>query len=223
MMKRILGALLLMVPVIALAQPAPTAVHKFQSSVPLGTIDRVILEVSVAQVDLRNSTDGTIALSGEVRREYDDARALAAAQKIVDASDVVITMRGSAAVIERRFGKDASSRSARGHRTKFDIHLTVPSSVAVEVRQKVGDIDVSGEFGDLFIDVSVGDVRIALPKRSIKELIAKATIGEVSTNLGDRIVTREGIFAGRTHYLNEGGHATLNVTVGVGDVAIDLK
>ena len=47
-------------------------------------------------------------------------------------------------------------------------------------------------------------------------------IGEVTTNLGEKIISKEGILAGRTEYYNEHGINSLIVNLAVGEIHIAL-
>lgn len=197
--------------------------HDVSASVRQSNLRRLILEIPAAEVNLHNSFDGSFSVTGTVARDYRNAKQLEMQQKIVDGIDVVLKPRGTAVVVERKFGRNAVSRTARSHKTKYTLDISVPEGTAVEIRQGAGDVRAEGTFGDLYVDVNMGNVKVKVPKRSIREVSANSRIGEVNTNLGDRIVTKEGLFAGATHYLNEGGVSMLEVAVRVGDVDIDLR
>jgi hypothetical protein len=87
---------------------------------------------------------------------------------------------------------------------------------------KGGEIDAAGSLGHVDIGLGAGDVKVVMPKSSVKELIARARIGDLDLNLGDRIVEKEGVMAGKVNYLNEGGSHVVSVLVTTGDVSIEL-
>jgi hypothetical protein len=92
----------------------------------------------------------------------------------------------------------------------------------VEVHQKAGEVKVAGSFGDIDVKMRAGEVTINTPKRNVRELLASTSVGEVHTNLGDRLVSKQGVFPGRTHYLNEGGRSMVSVDLMAGEVDIVL-
>lgn len=104
----------------------------------------------------------------------------------------------------------------------FRLQLTVPEGMPIELDQRFGEVEMTGVFGDTTIEMKAGEVRINTPRRAIKELSARAHIGEVSTNLGRKVITKEGIFAGSTEYFNERGHSSLVVNLAVGEINIVL-
>ncbi|MHB0968439.1 MAG: hypothetical protein ACYC7A_05080 [Thermoanaerobaculia bacterium] len=220
-MKRAVAvAFILVLAVTGAARADKTVRHAFSDSMPADGIRRMVIELPVAEIKVRNSRTNDIVIEGVAQRGYRNEKGIASAQKVVDDSTVTIRVRGNRATLLRKFGPAAKGLAQR--HVSYDITVSVPAGMELEVRQDVGELDVSGSFGDMDLEVDVGEVKIRTPKSNIRELNAKSSIGEVRTNLGDRIVEKEGLFAGSTHYLNEGGRSVLLVDVNVGEVAIDL-
>jgi hypothetical protein len=218
--RAILSALLLTGAAFAAEQPK--AVHQlaFTASVP----GALRLEIDMPAVDLviENGPEGMIGIEGTVERRVRRQKDHARAQQIVDASSVRIDVQGSRAFLRRTFDKGAQGRSAQGGKTRFRLHLRVPSGINIEMNQKAGEVTLAGSFGDIDIHLNAGEVSLRIPKRSVRELLADVKVGEVNTNLGDRIIQKEGLFAGKTHFFNEGGRFVVNVGVLAGEVDIEL-
>jgi len=71
-------------------------------------------------------------------------------------------------------------------------------------------------------DMRAGEVNLRVPRAKVRELNASCRVGEVRTNLGTEVVTREGLFPGRTHFFNAAGKAHVNAHVTAGEVDVTL-
>ncbi|HVT46028.1 MAG TPA: hypothetical protein VMT00_16750 [Thermoanaerobaculia bacterium] len=196
--------------------------REFRSSVPRSGTLRLVIDLPPSEVTIGNGPSGTIEAFGTVSRAYGKAADIAVAQQIVDDSSVRIDIQGTRAIIRRHLGPAAQGRRARRTKSDFKVTLLVPEGMHVELRQKAGEVKIAGAFGNILVRMRAGDVSIAVPKRTIKELIASVRVGDVTTNLGDRIISREGFFAGKTHFFNEGGNSILDVRLTAGNVDINL-
>jgi hypothetical protein len=216
-------ALLLAVSVApALLAQTAEVVHDFSSAVPASGIERVIVEMPSAGITVRTAAVSEIALTGHTRRGFKNEKQRKDAQVMVDDSSVEIVVDGTTATVRRKYGPKAQSRTAKGSHTAFEFSLTIPESIGLRVRMKGGEIDASGALGHIDIGLRAGDVKLVMPKASVKELIARARVGDLHLNLGDRIIEKEGLFAGKVNYLNEGGAYVVSVLVTTGDVTIEL-
>ena len=195
--------------------------HDFRVASAAAGIQKVIVEIPISEMKVTTSTAKEIVVSGYVTREYDRLSEMAGAERIAKNSGMEIDIRGSRAIIRRKFAADLPRR-AKNSDTEFHLNVTLPDGVDLEIRQRIGELELEGAFGNIDIDMSIGEVTIHVPKKNIKELSARTTIGEVRTNVGDRIISREGIFAGRTHFYNDGGRSTLNVRLTIGEIDIAL-
>ena len=215
--------LLILVSVLALATPlvAQDVEHKFQSVVPRGQVQRVRIDIPFGSFTIRNGSGERIALSGVTSRDYDGQRERIWAQKVVDDTSVEVTISGHEAVIRRKFGRNASSWRARKF-TGLDLRIELPPGVDVEFNTSAGEVNMDGDFGDVTIDLRAGDIDLRVPRARVRELNASCRIGEVRTNLGTEIVTREGILPGRTHFFNAKGKTHVNVHVTAGEVDVTL-
>jgi hypothetical protein len=92
----------------------------------------------------------------------------------------------------------------------------------VEFETSAGEVDVAGSFGDIDIELRAGEVDVKIPRASVRELTASCRVGEVRANLGHEVVTREGLFPGRTKYFNAAGRSHVNVHVTAGEVDVTL-
>ena len=221
-MKRIAAVVVFMT---ALAVPASAdskVSHEFTNSVAAQGVARVIVDVSVGEIELKTTRGAAqVTVQGVARRDVDEAKERVRAQSVVDNSSVVVRMRGKTAYIEPKYQGDAGSWNTR-RGTQFHVTVSLPDNVPVEVDQDVGQLTINGATGDLKVRLDVGEIRLQMPKAAVRELNAAATIGEVRTSLPDRVVTKEGFFAGATNFLNDGGRSTVNLRVRVGEMRIDL-
>ena len=195
--------------------------HRFQSTVPRGQVQRVLIDIPFGSFTIRNGANDRIGVSGVTSRDYDGQRERKWAQKVVDDTTVEVYVNGTEAVVRRKFGKNASSWRAQKF-TGVDLRLELPAGVDVEFDTSAGEVDLSGDFGDVSIDLRAGEVDVRVPRSRVRELNASARIGEVRTNLGTEIVTREGVLPGRTHYFNAQGKTHVNVHVTAGEVDVTL-
>ena len=195
--------------------------HKFQSVVPSGQVRRVLIDIPTGSFTIRNGAASHIGVSGVASRDYDGARERAWAQKVVNDTSVEIYVNGAEAIVRRKFGRNADSWRAQKF-TGIDLRLDLPAGVDIEFETTAGEVDVAGDFGDVTVDLRAGEVDVRVPRAKVRELNASCRIGEVRTNLGTEIVSKEGIFPGRTHYFNAKGKTHVNVHVTAGEVDVTL-
>ena len=205
----------------ALTAAAGDVEHKFQSVVPRGQVQRVLIDIPAGSFTIRNGAAGHIGVSGVASRDYDSARERAWAQKVVNDTSVEVYVSGNEAVVRRKFGRHADSWRAQKF-TGIDLRLDLPPGVDIEFDTTAGEVDVAGDFGDVTVDLRAGEVDVRLPRAKVRELNASCRVGEVRANLGTEIVSKEGLFPGRTHYFNARGKTHVNVHVTAGEVDITL-
>lgn len=186
-------------------------------------VEHVSIDISVGEVTIRSAPAPQIELSGRMERDYGGVRGRRRAQEILDDTEIEVEVRGSRATIRERLGPAARRGHARWLRSALDIRITLPAGVNLEVEQTIGELDIAGDFRDVDVDMKVGEVTVRLPKRNVRELSARATIGEVHTDVGDRIFSRDGLFAGRTRYVNAAGTGVVDVRLKVGEVEVSLE
>jgi hypothetical protein len=219
-MRRLLLAALLLVAFAAHADRHVT--HRFQTSVPLRSIRRVIVEIPAGEIHVHNGAGNDLVASGSIRREYDDDDERDRFQRGIDDIDIEVFTNRDEAIVRRHFGP-----SAHGWRiTKLasvDLELTLPPGVDIEFETKAGEIWLDGTFGNIDTDLRAGEIHVRTPRANVKELSASTRIGEVHTELGDRRIDREGVFPGTTHFVNpDGGRSTMNLHTTVGEVHVTL-
>jgi len=195
--------------------------HSFQAAVPRGRVQRVVIDIPFGSFTVRNGSSDRIALAGIASRDYDGAKEKAWAQKVVNDTTVEIYVSGAEAVVRRKFGRNADSWRARKF-TGIDLRLDLPAGVDVEFETSAGEVDVDGTFGDVDIELRAGEVDVRMPRAIVRELTASCRVGEVRANLGHEVVTREGLFPGRTKYFNAAGRSHVNVHVTAGEVDVTL-
>jgi len=154
-------------------------------------------------------------------RDYDGPKEALWAQKVVNDTSVEIVVNGAEAIVRRKFAKNAQSFRAQKF-TGIDLRLDLPPGMDVDFDTAAGEIDMAGNFGDIDVDLRAGEVDIRTPRSRVRELNASCRVGEVRTHLGNEIVTREGLFPGKTHFFNAAGTAHVNVHVTAGEVDVTL-
>ena len=207
--------------VIASSAAAKDATHEFQAAIARGAIQRVVIDISAGSFTIRNGASNRLALSGRASRDYDGSKEALWAQKVVNDTSVEFVVNGAEAIVRRKFGKNAQSFRARKF-TGIDLRLELPPGMDVDFDTAAGEIDMDGHFGDIDVDLRAGEVDIRTPRSRVRELNASCRVGEVRTHLGNEIVTREGLFPGKTHFFNAAGTAHVNVHVTAGEVDVTL-
>jgi hypothetical protein len=206
---------------IASSAAARDATHEFQTAVSRGTVQRVVIAISAGKFTIRNGAADRLALSGVASRDYDGPKEALWAQKVVNDTSVEFVVNGAEAIVRRKFGKNAQSFRAQKF-TGIDLRLDLPPGMDVDFDTAAGEIDMAGNFGDIDVDLRAGEVDIRTPRSRVRELNASCRVGEVRTHLGNEIVTREGLFPGKTHFFNAAGTAHVNVHVTAGEVDVIL-
>lgn len=195
--------------------------HKFQSAVPRGQVQRVLIDIPHGSFTIRNGAANRIGVSGVASRDFDGQRERIWAQKVVNDTSVEVYVSGAEAIVRRKFGKEADSWRSQKF-TGIDLRLELPPGIDIEFDTSAGEVDIDGNFGDVSVDLRAGEIDVRVPHANVRELNASCRIGEVRTNLGSEIVTKEGILPGRTHFFNPKGKTHVNVHVTAGEVDVTL-
>ncbi|HVG25025.1 MAG TPA: hypothetical protein VND45_12770 [Thermoanaerobaculia bacterium] len=206
---------------VATAASADDVEHKFQSLVGRGQVQRVLIDIPAASFTIRNGSNAHIGVSGVASRDYDGHRERIWAQRVVDDTSVEVFVNGADAVIRRKFGPNADSWRAQKF-TGLDLRIDLPAGVDVKFETTAGEVDLAGDFNHVDVDLRAGEVDVKLPRARVRELNASCRVGEVNTNLGTEVVSKEGLFPGRTHYFNARGRSNVNVHVTAGEVNVTL-
>lgn len=216
------SALLSAALLLPLALTAGEIGRDFRYEVPAAGIRLVDVDLSIAEVRVGNTASGQVELSGSIRQRFEGRDEEEWARDIVASSQVVLEAAGGVATIRRSAGP--SSRSWKAKRSPAQVRATilVPPGMAVAIEQSIGEIEIDGTFGDLDVQLNIGEIDVRTPKKNIRRLSASASIGDVRADLGDRIISKEGIMAGETLYENEGGRHTLAVRTRIGEIEIKL-
>ena len=220
-MKRLLLSLALAT-VVAAPATAESVVRQVERSLPAAGISRVYVEFPLSSLKIRNTASANVHVSGTVERDFVTGRGERKAKEIIDDTDVELSLRGRSLYIRPKLGPAARGFLRSSRDSKFQLTIDLPRNVDLQVDQSVGQLNLTGTYGNVEMNMSVGDIKVAMPRDAVRELLASASIGEVRTNLGERIVTAEGFFAGSTHFINEGGRSTVKVKLRVGDADIEL-
>jgi opacity protein-like surface antigen len=195
--------------------------HSFQSSLTHAGVQRVVIAIPSGEIEVRNGAANTFALSGYAKRDYQGAKERQWAQKVVDDISVEVYVNGAEAIVRRRFGPNASSFRAQKF-SSIGLVLDVPRGVDVYFETTFGEVRVDGLFGNVDVDLSAGEITMRTPRSSVRELNASCRVGEVRADLGDKTVTREGLFPGKTNFYNPNGKSNVHLHVTAGEVDVTL-
>jgi hypothetical protein len=195
--------------------------HRVSKAVSAAGVKRVVIDIPAGEFTIRNGARNRITVDGVVRRDYDAGEDREEIQAIVDDTGIGIEVRAGEATIYRTFGPNARGWRAR-HATPEETRIDVPAGMDVTVAARFGELRMDGSFGDVDIDMRAGEIHLRMPRSDVRVLDASCTVGEVHTNVGDRIVTREGLFPGHTHFINDGGRTDVRVHVTAGEVHVTL-
>jgi len=195
------------------------AVHRINIGADARAIHRVTIAIPAGDIQVRNSVANKLALDGAVRLRYDSQRQQEM-QAIVNDVGLAIEVDGDQATISRTFGPGAGSWRAH-HMTSFEVTIEVPPGTAVTVETSFGEVRMDGSFGDVTADMRAGEFVLRMPKRNVRSLTASVLAGENHASLGDRVVTREGLFSGRTTFSGT-GRADVNLHITAGELHVTL-
>ncbi|HET7435862.1 MAG TPA: hypothetical protein VFN10_14235 [Thermoanaerobaculia bacterium] len=200
---------------------ADDVTHKFESSTPRGNVQRIVIDIPAGKITVRNSAAPQLRLVGVASRDYDGASEKAWAQKVVNDTSVAFYVNGPEAIVRRKFGPNADSWRAQRF-TGIDVIVEVPAGVDVKFETSFGEVELNGTFGDIDLDLRAGEVTLTTPRAGVRELNASVRIGEVHTHIGGEVVSREGLFPGKTNYFNSAGKTHIDVHVTTGEVSVTL-
>jgi hypothetical protein len=129
----------------------------------------------------------------------------------VKEAHVDIEVRGNGARIE--------FHAPSGGNTQFDVELEVPQNTNLDVHEKVGDLTVEDIEGDKDLELSVGDIRVAVGRSAYHLVNASTSIGDVN---GNGFGETSG-WLGKTLKYHGDGKYELRAHVGVGDITLEGK
>lgn len=195
--------------------------NRFEAAVAPGPVKRVVIDIPSGDITIRNGRADRLRVTGTVGREPDNARNRDKEQRIVNHTSVEIVVRNEEATLQRKFGPDAQAWRAQSF-TDYQVVVELPPGLSVDVKTRAGEITLEGSFGDIDVDLRAGEINARLPRGEVRELRASCRIGEVRTNIGNEIVEREGLFPGRTRYINPEGRSFVNLHTTFGEVNVEL-
>jgi Putative adhesin len=119
-------------------------------------------------------------------------------------------------------GKDATLEfhSSSAGNTNIEVTIEVPQNTNLDVHEKVGDLMVEHSIeGDKYLDLGVGDIRVADSSTGYRLINASSGIGDVN---GAGYGQVSGWLGKSLRYHGEGKYE-LRAHVGVGDIHLDGK
>jgi hypothetical protein len=199
----------------------PKVRHAFESAIPRGTVRRVVVDIPAGEIKIRNGGRDRLLVSGVASREPDSDRSREKQQRIVDDISVEIYASNEEAIVRRRFGPNAKGFSGETF-TGYDLVITVPAGVSLELLTRTGEVEIEGSYGDIDVDLRAGEVTIRTPRATVRQLNASARVGEIRTNLGSETLEHSGILPRKIRFNNPSGTSNINVHVTAGEVDVEL-
>ena len=115
----------------------------------------------------------------------------------------------------------------RWHKSKLEIEgrITVPRSAPLEIDFGVGELEISGHQGDLWVDMGVGEVEASLPRQAVGLVSLDVGVGEAELfGAGSRVEGRRSMLVGSEVYWDEGpGRSRIHIDLGVGKITLRLE
>jgi hypothetical protein len=163
----------------------------------------VHLHMTVGRVRIRRGDSDRINLEYTIKSRY---------EKNVKQARVDFDLHGKDATLE--------FHSSSGGNTKFEVTIEVPQNTNLDVHEKVGDLMVEHSIeGDKYLDLGVGDIRVADSPAGYRLINASSGIGDVN---GAGYGQASGWLGKSLRYHGEGKYE-LRAHVGVGDIHLDGK
>jgi hypothetical protein len=213
-------ALLLLTPAL-FAESKTEASHPFTGTLPATGVRRIVIEVPASETTIVATQENVIRLEGSSRREYSGDDELRSSQRLVDGASITMRARGRNVYLQRTMVGKANWYQRNS--VKFRFTLYIPENMPVELKQGDADVSLRGNLGDVDLNVNVGNIKLQMPKAQVSELVARSRIGEVTTNLPDRTVVKQGVLAGATNFLNDRGKSVVRLKVNVGRIDVELQ
>ncbi len=142
--------------------------------------------------------------SNQIRMEY---TVKSRSEKNVKSAMVDFDVHGKNADIE--------FHAPSGGNTTFDVELEVPQNTNLDVHEKVGDVRIEDMIeGDKYVELGVGDIRVASERAGYRLVNASTGIGDVNS---DGYGETSGWLGKTLKYHGEGKYE-LRAHVGVGDI-----
>ena len=190
--------------------------RELSRDVVVGTDQTVRIEIPVGEIRVE-AVDGatlTADLTLECRWARDDCH------RVLD--DVELEVRSS----ERRLRIELSGLP-RWHKSKLEVEgtVTVPRSAPLEIDMAVGELEIRGTEGDLWIDMGVGEVDAHVPVQAVGLVSLDVGVGEASLfGAGSRIQGRRSMLVGSEVFWDDGaGSARIHIDLGVGEITLHLE
>jgi len=160
------------------------------------------VRLSVGDLHIKRNDSNKIRLRYTIKSRRDNS---------VKDAHVDIEVRGRDANIE--------FHAPSGGNTQFDVELEVPQNTNLDVHEKVGDLTVEDIEGDKDLELSVGDIRVAVGRAAYHLVRASTSIGDVnSEGYGETSG-----WLGKTLKYHGDGKYELRAHVSVGDITLEGK
>ena len=160
------------------------------------------VRLSVGDLQIRRGDSNKIQLRYTVKSRHEG--------NVKDAR-VDIEVRGNDASLEFHVPS--------GGNTQIDVELEVPQNTNLDVHEKVGDLTVEDVEGDKDLELSVGDIRVTVGRKSYHLVRASTSIGDVN---GEGYGETSG-WLGKTLKYRGDGKYELRAHVSVGDINLEGK
>lgn len=209
-----------------LAVPAAFAADRIErpisATIDTTDVSRVVIDIPSSALNIFTDRSGKATVDGTASRSYRNERNRDEAERLIAGANVSLQRRGRTLFIERDLGASGSRFWNTPNATQFDVAITIPEGLPVEISHNAGAISMEGSFGDLDVRIGAGDLTLRMPRSVLAELDASTTVGELRTDLGPRVVEKSGVMAGSTTFINDQGTSKVRLRVRAGTIDVKL-
>ena len=195
--------------------------HPVHATADASMVTNIVIEIPASSLVITTHADRNVVADGLAIRSFRGEKNRAKTESLVREAGLSMTRRGRTLYIERDLGRGGRFWNSP-NATQFELALQIPAGMPVELRQNAGEIDLDGDFGDLDVRLGAGDVSLRMPERLLGQLDAATTVGELTTDLGTRIVEKSGVMAGSTTFISPHGGSNVRLRVRAGTIDVQL-
>lgn len=196
--------------------PGPIQSRTLTESFDPDGYEGVVLDVKVAEIDVRGSGDDEIVLTLRIECEWDDPEDC---RDRVDDIQIADSDWGGDLYLEIEGLGFWGSRGVH-----LDIDLTLPSRMPFELQLGVGEARIRDLLADVTVDVGVGEVDISMDAAAVKTVTLDNGIGESRLRFPDGKQDVSGILGGTEVFWDLGpGTHDVKVELNVGEIRVTLR
>ena len=182
------------------------SIKRVEHSIDADDLDRIDIEVSVAEMDIEIHDGNTIEL--DITLEANDGWWIFG-RKDIDDVELSISNRGNRLVLI--LDEDDVEQ---------DWRVRLPAHLAIDLEIGVGDVDIDGLANDLILEMGVGSVQVDVADMDFSSIHLQTGVGDSSLRGFGRGTDNERNFVGADSFYQGDGEYQISVEVGVGEARV---